>query len=64
MAKTILIVDDEKTIRWSLGEALRDSGYEVIDADRAESGVATFRDRSPESATKPTSTPARRSAPT
>ena len=33
MSNVILVVDDEKTIRWSLGEALRESGYEVIDAD-------------------------------
>jgi DNA-binding NtrC family response regulator len=48
MAKTILIVDDESTIRWSLGEALRDSGYEVIDAEDAEGGVTVFQQKSPD----------------
>jgi len=47
MTKSILIVDDEKTIRWSLSEALRDQ-YEVVDADGAESGIRTFREKSPD----------------
>jgi len=29
----ILVVDDEKMIRWSLGEALRGWGYEVIPSE-------------------------------
>jgi len=45
MAGTILIIDDEKTIRWSLGEALREGGYDVVDAETASDGVATFRER-------------------
>jgi two-component system response regulator AtoC len=48
MPKTILIVDDEKTIRWSLGEALSTSGYETIEADTAAGGIAKFRDASPD----------------
>jgi DNA-binding NtrC family response regulator len=46
MSKTVLIIDDEKTIRWSLGEALKESGYEVLDAEDGEKGLALFRERS------------------
>jgi DNA-binding NtrC family response regulator len=45
MSKTILVIDDEKTIRWSLGEALRDD-YEVIDADSGRKGLELFREKS------------------
>ena len=48
MPKTILIVDDEKTIRWSLSEALRESNYEVVDADTAAKGEVMFREKSPD----------------
>jgi len=47
MPKTILIVDDEKTIRWSLSEALS-SQYEVVDADTAEQGLKLFKEKSPD----------------
>ncbi|MEJ2722418.1 MAG: sigma-54 dependent transcriptional regulator [bacterium] len=46
MSNVILIVDDEKTIRWSLGEALRESGYEVIDADSGEKALELFKKNS------------------
>ena len=45
MPKTILVIDDEKTIRWSLGEALQ-GDYEVIEADNGKSGLELFRDKS------------------
>ncbi|HET6348009.1 MAG TPA: sigma-54 dependent transcriptional regulator [Candidatus Krumholzibacteria bacterium] len=48
MAKTILIIDDEKTIRWSLAEALVASGYETVDADTAAQGIARFRETCPD----------------
>ena len=38
----ILVVDDEKMIRWSLGEALRGWGYEPIQAETATAGLAAF----------------------
>ena len=38
----ILVVDDEKMIRWSLGEALRGWGYEPIPAETAAAGLASF----------------------
>jgi len=47
MPKTILIVDDEKTIRWSLGEALRGE-YDVVDAETGAEGLRAFHDRSPD----------------
>jgi two-component system NtrC family response regulator len=48
MSRTILVVDDEKTIRWSLGEALTEGGYDVVEAETAEKGFELFRDRSPD----------------
>jgi DNA-binding NtrC family response regulator len=48
MPKTVLIIDDEKTIRWSLAEALAASGYETVDADTASAGLARFREACPD----------------
>ena len=38
----ILVVDDEKMIRWSLGEALRGWSYEPIQAETAAAALAAF----------------------
>ncbi len=38
----ILVVDDEKMIRWSLGEALRGWGFEPVEADTAGAALAAF----------------------
>jgi two-component system, NtrC family, response regulator AtoC len=38
----ILVVDDEKMIRWSLGEALRGWGFEPIEAETAAAALAAF----------------------
>jgi two-component system response regulator AtoC len=38
----ILVVDDEKMIRWSLGEALRGWGYEPVQAETASAALAAF----------------------
>ena len=46
MSKSILVIDDEKTIRWSLGEALKEAGYEVNEAESGELGLETFRNKS------------------
>lgn len=43
MPKTILIIDDEKTIRWSLSEALTESQFEVLDAENGEQGLDLFK---------------------
>jgi len=38
----ILVVDDEKMIRWSLGEALRGWGFEPIEAETAGAALTAF----------------------
>jgi DNA-binding NtrC family response regulator len=43
----ILVVDDEKMIRWSLGEALRGWGYEPIEVETASAGLSTFEAETP-----------------
>ena len=43
----ILVVDDEKMIRWSLGEALRGWGYQPIEAETASAALALFDAESP-----------------
>jgi DNA-binding NtrC family response regulator len=43
----ILVVDDEKMIRWSLGEALRGWGYQPLEADTASAGLALFDAEAP-----------------
>jgi len=44
MGKRILIVDDEKAIRWSLGEALANVGYEVDEAPNGAAGIKKFEE--------------------
>ena len=48
MRMTILIVDDEKTIRWSLGEGLRKAGFEILEAASGEEGLQVFVDKTPD----------------
>jgi two-component system, NtrC family, response regulator AtoC len=43
----ILVVDDEKMIRWSLGEALRGWGFEPIEADTAHAALTAFEADTP-----------------
>jgi len=48
MGKKILIIDDEKAIRWSLGEALKNIEYEVDDAATGTAGIKKFEDDPPD----------------
>ena len=43
----ILVVDDEKMIRWSLGEALRGWHFEPIEAETVSAALAAFDAESP-----------------
>lgn len=43
----ILIVDDEKMIRWSLGEALRGWGFEPVEAATVSAALAAFEAEPP-----------------
>ncbi|MBZ4682930.1 MAG: two-component system, response regulator, stage 0 sporulation protein [Fusobacteriaceae bacterium] len=41
--KTVLIIDDEPTIRFLLKEIISDMGYEVLEASRAEKGLQLIK---------------------
>jgi DNA-binding NtrC family response regulator len=43
-AATILVVDDEQLIRWSLTSRLEDEGYKVLEAETAADALKRFRD--------------------
>jgi DNA-binding NtrC family response regulator len=43
----ILVVDDEKMIRWSLGEALRGWGFEPVEAETAAAAIAAYDAETP-----------------
>ena len=39
LAPTVLVVDDEQLIRWSLNNRLAQEGYRVVEADTAKSAL-------------------------
>jgi len=41
---TVLVVDDEQLIRWSLTNRLSDAGHRVLEAETAAQALARFRD--------------------
>lgn len=41
---TILIIDDDDVVRFSLADYLEDEGYEVIQAENGQLGLATFQE--------------------
>jgi DNA-binding NtrC family response regulator len=45
--RKVLVVDDEKMIRWSLGEALRGWGFEPVEAETAAAALSAFDAESP-----------------
>ena len=40
----ILIIDDERSLRFTIGEALRGEGFRVFEAPGGESGLAVLRE--------------------
>jgi DNA-binding NtrC family response regulator len=48
MPQKILIIDDEKLIRWTLEQHLAREGYDVMSADSAEKGLELINDEQPE----------------
>ncbi len=48
MARKILVIDDEKLIRWTLEQHLVKEGYEVLTAESAEKGLMIINDEAPD----------------
>ncbi|HWH37488.1 MAG TPA: response regulator transcription factor [Candidatus Limnocylindrales bacterium] len=48
MAQTILLVDDEQTLRQLVAEALRDEGYRVVEAADGSAALEAFRADAPD----------------
>ena len=44
---SILVIDDEDLIRWSLGQLLSRKGYEVVSAETGAVGFSLFQERTP-----------------
>ncbi|MEK6744427.1 MAG: sigma-54 dependent transcriptional regulator [Nitrospirota bacterium] len=48
MSQKILVIDDEKLIRWTLEQHLAKEGFEVMTADSAEKGLEIISDEAPD----------------
>ncbi|MFQ5883438.1 MAG: sigma-54-dependent transcriptional regulator, partial [Candidatus Methylomirabilales bacterium] len=48
MAAKILVIDDEKLIRWTLEDVLRKEGYAVISTDSGEAGLKLVEEEGPD----------------
>jgi len=48
MGKRVLIVDDEKNMRWVLGQALSGDGYEVLEAADGAAALAIVAEQEPD----------------
>ena len=48
MPQTVLIVDDESSIVFSLSEAMRDAGYKVITGTTGEEAIREVKESSPD----------------
>lgn len=48
MKTSVLIVDDEKLVRWSLRQRLEGAGYEVVEADTCEKAREVFSEKLPD----------------
>ena len=46
--ETVLVIDDERMISWSIEQTLHAAGYEVVAAGTAAEGLALFRNRHPQ----------------
>src|SRR5512132_3843414 len=47
-AEKVLIVDDEKLVRWSLRQKCQEWGYQVLEAENGTSGLRLARNESPD----------------
>ena len=45
---SILVIDDEELIRWSIGEHLRGEGFSVLEAEDGDKGFALIEATSPD----------------
>src|SRR5512139_1544446 len=48
MSKRVLIVDDEKNMRWVLGQALSGEGFEVVEAADGKQALALVAEQEPD----------------
>ncbi len=48
MARRVLIADDEKNMRWVLGQALTAEGYEVVEASNGKEALAAVKEHGPD----------------